>query len=79
MTLAIVHRLDRGALVRWFAGGSAWGLTLAAFFLAINAPQCGLPCPTDALAVIALCVGTGLLTIGPFAAFAPHASNMEPT
>ena len=70
MAHAIARRLDRGALLRWFFAGSAWGLTLAAFFLAFNAPSCGLPCPDDAAFLTALCVGTGWLTIGPFAAFA---------
>jgi hypothetical protein len=78
MAYAITRHLDRGALARWFIAGNAWGLTLAAFLLARNMQACGLPCPDDAAFLTALCVGTGLLTIGPFAAFAPRARNTEP-
>jgi hypothetical protein len=69
MAVAIA-RLGNSAL-RWvvFAGGS-WGLTMATGFLAINVPQCGLPCPADVLTMTAICVGTGMLTVGPFAAIA---------
>ena len=70
MALAVARRLDRGALLRWFAGGGAWGLTLAAGLFAINAPQCAPPCPADVAVTTAICVATGWLTIGPFAAFA---------
>ena len=70
MASAIARRLDRSALLRWFAAGIAWGLTLAAFFLAFNTRQCGLPCPDDAAFLTGLCVVTGWLTIGPVAAFA---------
>ena len=70
MAQAIARRLDRAAYLRWFSAGAAWGATLAAFFLAFNAPSCGLPCPRDAAALTAVCVATGWLTVGPFAAFA---------
>jgi hypothetical protein len=70
MDFAVVDRIDRGVLTRWIAAGDAWGLTLAAGFFALNASQCGLPCPADAALTTAICVGTGLITIGPFAAFA---------
>jgi hypothetical protein len=70
MTFAIAHGFARSALTRLVLAGSAWGLALAAGFIALNAPQCGLPCPADVAATTAICVGTGLFTIGPFAAFA---------
>jgi hypothetical protein len=70
MGLAITLRLDRNALKRWVAAGSAWGLTLAAFFFALDLRQCGLPCPADLVFTTMLCVGTGIATIGPLAAFA---------
>jgi hypothetical protein len=70
MTFAIARRFERGTLTRLVFAGSAWGLALAAGFIALNVPQCGLPCPADVAATTAICVGTGLLTIGPFAAFA---------
>ena len=70
MAFAIASGFERSALTRLILAGSAWGLTLAASFIALNAPRCGLPCPTDMAATTAICVGTGLLTIGPFAAIA---------
>jgi hypothetical protein len=65
MALAIAHRFDRSALTRMALAGSAWGLTLAAGFITLNLPQCGLPCPYDVAVTIAVCIGTGTLTIGP--------------
>jgi hypothetical protein len=70
MTFAIARRFERSALVWVVSAGSVWGLALAAGFIALNVPQCGLPCPADVAVTTAICVGTGLLTIGPFAAFA---------
>ncbi len=70
MAFALAWRLDRDALMRMLGAGAAWGMTLAAGFFAINAPQCGLPCPDDIAVTTAVCVGTGILTIGPLAAFA---------
>jgi hypothetical protein len=70
MAFAIAIRLDLGALARIVFAGSTWGLTLAAGLFAINAPQCELPCPADLAVTTAICIGTGILTIGPLAAFA---------
>jgi hypothetical protein len=70
MASAIARRFDRSALLRLVFAGSAWGLTLAAGLFAINLPQCGPPCPADIAVTTAICIGAGLLTIGPFAAFA---------
>ena len=61
MAFAIAIRLDCGALVRTVFAGSAWGLTLAAGLFAINA---------DLVGTTAICIGTGILTIGPLAALA---------
>jgi hypothetical protein len=69
MTSAAV-RFDRSFFTRLLFAGSAWGLTLAAGFFALNASSCGLPCPADVAATTGVCVATGLVTIGPFAAFA---------
>jgi hypothetical protein len=77
MTPGVARRLDRDALVRWFFAGSAWGVGLAAFLTALNARGCALPCPDDAAFLTVLCIGTGLLTIGPLAAFAPRARTTE--
>lgn len=70
MTFVLAQRLDRRGLSRMLVAGSAWGWMLAAAFFALNAPQCGLPCPDDAAVTTAVCVGTGILTIGSLAAFA---------
>jgi hypothetical protein len=70
MTAALALRLDAAAWRRLVFAGSGWGLALASGFFALNAAACGLPCPEDIAATTAVCVGTGLLTIGPFAAFA---------
>jgi hypothetical protein len=70
MAFAIAIRFNRGTLARIVFVGSAWGLTLAAGLFAINAPQCELPCPADFAVTTAICIGTGILTIGPLAAFA---------
>ena len=70
MAHAVANRLDRSALVRWCFTGGAWGLTLAAGFFALNAPYGPLPCPDDVAVTTAVCVATGLATIGPFAALA---------
>ena len=70
MAFTIARHFERSALTRLVFAGSAWGLTFAAGFFALNVPQCGLPCPADVAATTAICVGAGLLTIGPFAAFA---------
>jgi hypothetical protein len=50
--------------------GGAWGLTMAAVLNAMALRQCGLPCPDDVAFVTLVCIGTGLLTIGPLAALA---------
>ncbi|MEJ2374001.1 MAG: hypothetical protein P8Y71_00885 [Pseudolabrys sp.] len=78
MTLAVARRPDRSALVRWFFAGGAWGLTLAAYFFAVNTPSCGLPCPSDVAVTTGICMATGWLTIGPFAAFAGRRSRPGP-
>ncbi len=70
MARALAHRFDRTFAARWLAAGGAWGSTLAAGFFALNASACGLPCPEDVAATAGICVAVGLLTMGPFAAFA---------
>jgi len=69
MGIAIARRLDRDAVTRMFAAGTAWGLTLAAGLFALGAWQCGLPCPGDVVITTALSVAAGIVTIGPIAAF----------
>ena len=69
MAFAMALRFDRTALTRMVIAGGAWGLTLAAGFVAMALWQCGLPCPDDIAVTTMSCVGTGILTIGPLAAF----------
>lgn len=61
-------RLDRGALVRMVAAGSAWGLVVSLGLTAARAWSCGTVCldaaAFDAVATAAL----GIVTVGPIAA-----------
>jgi len=68
----LVFRLNRVAMTRMIAAGSIWGLTLSAGFFLNALFQCGMPCPDDIVIVTAACIVTGVMTIGPLAAFAPH-------
>lgn len=69
MNAAVAYRFDRHALMRMLAAGTAWGLTLAAGLFVPGTLQCGLPCPADVAFTAAVSVVTGILTIGPLAAF----------
>jgi hypothetical protein len=70
MVFAIAQRLDRAAITRMVVAGGAWGLALAAGLAGTDALQCGLPCPGNLALTGALGVATGILTVGPVAAFA---------
>lgn len=70
MTFASAIRIDRSALTRMTLAGGAWGLTLSIGFFMIAFLRCGIPCPYDIAIVTAACIGTGIVTIGPLAAFA---------
>jgi hypothetical protein len=63
-------RIDCRGLIRMIVAGTAWGLTLSTGFFIVALWQCGLPCPDDIAVVTTACIGTGILTIGPLAAFA---------
>lgn len=67
--LANFH-FDRSVLLRGALAGTAWGLALSAGFVGIALAQCGLPCPDDVAVTTLTSVATGLVTIGPLAAFA---------
>jgi hypothetical protein len=62
-------RFDCRGLIRMIVAGTAWGLTLSTGFFIVALWQCGLPCLDDFAAVTTVCIGTGILTIGPLAAF----------
>jgi hypothetical protein len=69
MSYAMALHLNRAAVTRIVLAGSVWGLALSAGFFAIAVAQCGLPCPDDIAVTTAVCIGTGILTVGPVAAF----------
>lgn len=62
--------LNRGSIARMVAAGSLWGLTVSAGFFISAVLQCRMPCPEDIGVVTAICIATGIVTIGPIAGFA---------
>lgn len=66
--LALNLRFDRMALMRGLLAGIGWGLVMSAGLLGMAYAQCGLTCDLDVATTTALCVATGLVTIGPLAA-----------
>lgn len=70
MTATLARHFNRTVLLRGILAGSAWGLALSAGFFGIALWQCGLPCPDDVAFTALVSVATGLVTIGPLAAFA---------
>jgi hypothetical protein len=58
------------AFRRGAAAGAAWGVTLAAAFVASDVYRCSAVTPADAVQTAALCVTAGLVAIGPLVAFA---------
>lgn len=58
-------RLTREFAIRSLAGGLAWGVLMAAAFIATAVWTCGGICPDDALITLASCTGVGLATVGP--------------
>jgi Mg/Co/Ni transporter MgtE len=76
MTAATLSRLDWRRLRlapnearRGLIAGSAWGLVLAAGFAAMSAWECGGICLPEVALTTAVSVLTGVLAIGPVAAF----------
>lgn len=70
MTVALALHFDRTVLMRGILAGSAWGLILSAGLFGVASWQCGLPCPDDVAFTTLVSVATGIVTIGPLAAFA---------
>ena len=70
MQSALVLRLNRSSITRMITAGTLWGLTLSAGFFINAVLQCRIPCPEDIAFVTAICVVTGIVTIGPIAGFA---------
>jgi len=69
MQSALVLRLNRGSIARMVAAGSLWGLIVSAGFFVNAVFHCRMPCPEDMGLVTAICVGTGIIAIGPIAGF----------
>ena len=70
MLSVLALRRNGARMTRMMVAGTIWGLTLSAGFFLNALYKCGIPCPDDIAAVTAACVVTGILTIGPLAAFA---------
>jgi hypothetical protein len=60
---------DRRTLMRGFAGGTAWGVAVAATLLTLSFYQCGTICLGQILETTALSVLLGIFAIGPLALF----------
>jgi hypothetical protein len=54
---------------RALVAGGAWGITMSAGLVTLNAWECGAICLTDAALTSVLSVATGICTIGPLAAW----------
>jgi hypothetical protein len=67
--LTTVH-FDRTVLRRGIVAGTAWGLALSAGLFGIASWQCGLPCPDNVAFTTLVSIVTGIVAIGPLAAFA---------
>jgi hypothetical protein len=55
--------------IRIILVGAAWGLALSAGLFVIALLQCGVPSAHDITITSAMCIGTGVLTLGPVVAF----------
>jgi hypothetical protein len=70
MRSALALRLDRSSIARMVTAGGLWGLTVSAGFFINAVLRCRMPCPEDIGVVTAICIVTGIVTIGPIAGFA---------
>lgn len=70
MTTAFALRFDRAVLMRGLLAGTAWGIVMSAGFFGLALVQCGVPCPDDVAITTLICVATGIVALGPLAAFA---------
>ena len=61
--------LDRGAVLRMVAAGTAWGLVMATGFVGLALWNCGVVCLDDVALTTSTSIAAGILTIGPLAAF----------
>ena len=75
MVAVLALHVDRAVVLRGLVAGTAWGLALSAGFVGIALTQCGLPCPDDVAFTTLVSVATGIVTIGPLAAFAKRPNS----
>ena len=72
--MSVATLVSRPAEIRHLFGraliaGCAWGLPMAALLIAMSALACGGICLTDAALTTAISLVTGVVAMGPFAAF----------
>ncbi len=72
---ALALHVDRAVLLRGLVAGIGWGLVMAAGLLGIAYAECGFTCDLDAATTTAISVLTGLVAIGPLAAFGRRAAH----
>jgi hypothetical protein len=60
--------LSAATILRMVAAGAAWGVLMSAGFIGLSAWNCGGVCLGEVLHTTAICVGTGLVAIGPLGA-----------
>ena len=62
-------RLNGSDLLRMLTAGSVWGITMSAGLAGMSAWNCGMVCLDDVAMTAATSIGTGILAIGPIAAY----------
>jgi hypothetical protein len=62
-------RWREGGIRRAVIAGSAWGIATAIGLVGLVAWECGGICLSDAAATVAFAVPTGILAVGPLAAW----------
>jgi hypothetical protein len=63
------RRIDRRAVLRMLAAGTAWGIVMTAGFAGFALWNCGSLCAEDVAVTAVTTTAAGILTIGPLAAF----------
>jgi hypothetical protein len=67
-TLALPRlNLDRPAILRGLAAGTAWGIAVASALLGLSYYRCGGVCLSQIVETAALSVAAGIVAVGPLA------------
>lgn len=69
MRIEMWRGLDRRAVLRTVAAGTAWGLVMATGFIGLALWNCGVVCLDDVALTTSTSIAAGIFTIGPLAAF----------